>query len=176
MNDGKEANLSQLNASRSGATMAQVKKSLKKSQLFENRKFLIIVIFWKSQLFDNRFLFLKSQLFENRNFLKIVFFENRIFFENRKFWKSHFFENYSLSVQAPHQLHCGKQTVLEQIQNRGRRKQEFSNVILWTCHWQAWTSTALPTGFQILDLLKVKKSLKKSQFFKVRNFMKIGFF
>ena len=45
VNDGKEANLSQLNASRSGATMAQVKKSLKKSQLFENRKFLIIVIF-----------------------------------------------------------------------------------------------------------------------------------
>ena len=168
VNDGKEANLSQLNASRSGATMAQVKKSLKKSQLFENRKFLKIATFWKSQLFDNRFFF-KSQLFENRNCLKIVFFENRIFFENRKFWKSHFFENYSLSVQAPHQLHCGKQTVLEQIQNRGRWKQEFSNVILWTCHWQAWTSITLPTGFQVLDLLKVKKS-------KNLNFLKISIF
>ena len=141
---------------------------------FENRIFLKIVIFWKSQFFDNRnFLKIatvwKSYFFF---FLKSELCENRIFFENCKFWKSHFFENYSLSVQAPHQLHCGKQTVLEQIQNRGRRKQEFSNAILWTCHWQAWTSTALPTGFQILDLLKVKKSLKKSQLFENRNFLK----
>ena len=81
VNDGKEANLSQLNASRSGATMAQVKKSLKKSQLFENRNFLIIEIFLKSQLFENRIFFFfevgtlwKSHFFRKLQILKIAFF------------------------------------------------------------------------------------------------------